>query len=156
MTGPGRPTGPGHFGVAEVQDVAIGQHLGAFSYHDLLGLSPVVFEVAGRGDGVARDLVRRMADEICLMALTAIRRLGLTSAAAPVMLGGGVLAAAHPLLTEAIGARLAAGAPAALMCIADVPPVAGAALLSLDHVGATARAQRRLREAYPGRQRTGR
>jgi hypothetical protein len=36
------------------------------------------------------------------------------------------------------------------MRIADVPPVAGAALLGLDHVAAPASAQERLRAAYPG------
>jgi len=35
--------------------------------------------------------------------------------------------------------------------VVAVPPVAGAALLGLDHVGAGADAERRLRAAYDGR-----
>ena len=55
------------------------------------------------------------------MALTAIRRLGLAGAAVPVVLGGSLLAAADPLLTGLVTAGLAAGAPAAVPRIVDVP-----------------------------------
>ena len=83
------------------------------------------------------------------MALTAIRRLGLGDRAVPVVLGGGVLTARDPLLTGEITRRLAAGAPLTTPRIVDVPPVAGAALLGLDHLGAPPAAQTRLCAAYP-------
>jgi N-acetylglucosamine kinase-like BadF-type ATPase len=137
-----------HFGVAEVRDVTIGIHLGKIAEESVYGLVPVLFEVAGRGDRVARDLVFRQADEITAMAVAAMRRLGL-SGAVPVVLGGSVLTARNPLLTERIAARLAAGAPGSIMRIVTVPPIAGAALLGLDHVGAPASAKARLRSAYP-------
>jgi hypothetical protein len=44
--------------------------------------------------------------------------------------------------------QLAAAAPAAEVRVIDVPPVAGAALLGLDHVRAPAAAAARLRAAY--------
>ena len=109
---------------------------------------PVLFAVGRSGDPVARDLVRRQADEICVMALTAMRRLGLTGLAVPVVLGGSLLTARDPLLTAGITKRLAAEAPGARRRIVDVPPVAGAALLGLDRVGAPQDAQARLRAAY--------
>ena len=137
-----------HFGVAEVRDVAIGIHLGKIAEESLHGLVPVLFQVAARGDQVARDLVFRLGDEVCTMVTAAIGRLGLTGAAVPVVLGGGVLTARDPLLTERIAAGLAAGAPGSIMRIVGVPPIAGAALLGLDHVGAPASAQARLRSAY--------
>jgi hypothetical protein len=65
-----------------------------------------------------------------------------------VVLGGGVLAARDPLLTGSITERLAAAVPGAVMRIADVPPVAGAALLGLDHVGVPVSAEGHLRAAY--------
>jgi N-acetylglucosamine kinase-like BadF-type ATPase len=139
---------PKHFGVSEVRDVAIGLHRGTFGWDELLGLAPVLFELAGRGDDVARDLVIRQADEVCLMALVTIRRLGLDAMTVPVVLGGGLLTARNRLLTEGIAAGLAAGAPGAVIRIVDVPPVAGAALLGLDHVGAPPGAQERLRAMY--------
>ncbi len=139
---------PRHFGLPEVRDVAIGVHTGTVPRSRLLGLASVLFEVAGRGDQVARDLVLRQAEEICVMALTAIRQLGLGGHKVPVVLGGGILTARDPLLTDAIRAGLTAGAPQAVLRIVDVPPVAGAALLGLDHLAAPASAERRLRAAY--------
>jgi hypothetical protein len=94
------------------------------------------------------DLVHRLGDEVCTMVTAAIARLGLTGAAVPVVLGGGVLTARDPLLTERIAAGLADGAPGSIMRIVSVPPIAGAALLGLDHVRAPASAQARLRSAY--------
>jgi hypothetical protein len=66
----------------------------------------------------------------------------------PVVLGGGVLTARDPLLTEEIVKRLADEAPLATPRIVDIPPVAGAALLGLDEIGAAPGAHARLRDAY--------
>jgi N-acetylglucosamine kinase-like BadF-type ATPase len=137
-----------YFGLSSATDVAIAVHKGYLGYDDLLRLTPVLFAVAAAGDPVARDLVRRQADEICLMAVTAMGRLGLAPAGTPVVLGGGLLEARDPGLLAAIGQRLAADAPGAVPRVVDVPPVAGAALLGLDHVGAGAAAERRLRDGY--------
>jgi N-acetylglucosamine kinase-like BadF-type ATPase len=137
-----------HFGVPEVRDVAIGIHQDKIAVADLLGLAPVLLRVAGRGDEIARDLVRRQADEICVMASTAIRRLGLTATAEiPVILGGGLMTARDPLLTGWITERLTAEVPGAQLRIVDVPPVIGAALLGLDRSGAGPAAEQRLRAA---------
>ena len=139
---------PAHFGVPDMRDVAVGFHTGRLRGDALLGLVPVLFAVAGDGDAVAGDIVRRQAGEVCVMALTALRRLGLDGQAAPVALGGGVLTARDPLLTAEILRRLADEAPLAAPRIVDVPPVAGAALLGLDHIGAPPAAHARLRDAY--------
>jgi len=93
-------------------------------------------------------VVNRLADEISVMAITAMRRLGLTALATPVVLGGGVVTARNALLMSGITRQLAAAAPAAEVRVIDVPPVAGAALLGLDHVRAPAAAAARLRAAY--------
>ena len=66
----------------------------------------------------------------------------------PVVLGGGVLEARNPLLTDAITRRLADSAPTAVVRIVDAPPVTGAALLGLDHLGAGPAAETRLRASY--------
>jgi len=139
---------PAHLGVATMHDVAVGLHTGKISEDSLIGLVPVLFRAAGGGDTVALDLVRRQAGEVCVMALTAIRRLGLTGQPVPVVLGGGVLTARDPLLTGEITRRFTQEAPQATLRFVDVPPVAGAALLGLDHIGAPPAAQDRLREAY--------
>jgi N-acetylglucosamine kinase-like BadF-type ATPase len=140
---------PAHFGVASMHDVAVRIQQGRITEDDLAGLAPVLFGCAGQGDVVAGDLVSRQAEEICLMAMAAMRRLGLVGLDTPVVLGGGLLTARDPLLTAGIADRLAAAAPHAVMRIIDVPPIAGAALLGLDEVHAGPGAQARLRAAYP-------
>jgi N-acetylglucosamine kinase-like BadF-type ATPase len=140
-----------HFGVPSMRDVTLGLHLGKISKMALLGLAPVLLAVAREGDKVARDIVCRQAEEICVMAVVAMRRLGLTAEPTPVVLGGGLMTARDPLLLSEITERIMAAAPQASVSVVAVPPVAGAALLGLDHVGAGPEAERRLRAAYDGR-----
>lgn len=142
---------PAHFGVSRVADVTLGVYRGTIGYGQLPGLAPVLLAVAGAGDEVARTVVLRQADEVCAMAAVAARNLGLVDGApdgapVPVVLGGSVLAARDPLLTTAITERLAKQLPGAEVRIIDAPPVLGAALLGLDHLGATPGTAARLRE----------
>ncbi len=136
------------FGLPAVRDVAVAMHRGELGEADLITLSAVLFQVAASGDQVACSLVARQAAEIQLMAVAAMRRLGMAPAGVTVVLGGGVLEARDPLLLGEIGRQLAEAAPGAVARVLDVPPVAGAALLGLDHVAATAAAGQRLREQY--------
>jgi N-acetylglucosamine kinase-like BadF-type ATPase len=137
-----------HFGVERVEEVTIGVHKGKIGHDDLIGLAPLLLRAAGEGDPVAVAVVSRLADEISVMAITAMRRLGLTGLATPVILGGGVITARNPLLMSGITRQLTEAAPAAEVRVIDVPPVAGAALLGLDQVGAPPAAAARLRAAY--------
>jgi N-acetylglucosamine kinase-like BadF-type ATPase len=149
--GPGtvlREVLPAHFGLDSMHDVAIGVFKRTITPDDVVGLAPVLFAAANAGDQVARDLVARQADEVCAMAMAAMRRLELTGLATPVVLGGGLLTAREPLLVNAIVDRLAAEVPRSVLRIIDVPPIAGAALLGLDQVLATPGAHARLRAGY--------
>ena len=139
---------PALLGEASMYDVAVGLHTGKIGWDVPARLVPLLFQVAGAGDAVAVDLVRRLAGEVCVMALTAIRRLGLDDEPVPVVLGGGVLAARDPLLIGEITKQLADEAPRAEPRVIEIPPVAGAAMLGLDHIGAPLSAQARLRDAY--------
>jgi N-acetylglucosamine kinase-like BadF-type ATPase len=134
--------------VGTVYDVTVGVHRGEITEDDMLALAPVLLATAQAGDLVARRLVDRQAEELCLMILTAMRRLGLTGLATPVVLGGGLLAARDPQLIAGIEARLGQQAPRAVIAIIDVPPIAGAALLGLDQAHAGPQAKARLRAAY--------
>ena len=140
-----------HFGVPSVQDVTIRLHLGTIAKDALRELAPVVLALGNQGDTVAAALVHKQAREICAMALAVMHRLSLTGLATPVVLGGGMLAARDPVLTAAVIEGIKADAPDAAVRITDVPPVAGAALLGLDHLGAGAGAERQLRAAYAER-----
>jgi N-acetylglucosamine kinase-like BadF-type ATPase len=141
--------------LTSMHDVAVAFHLGKLGEDDLLRLPAVLFATAKAGDAVALSLIERQAEEIATMAATAIRRLDLAETPEtpetpdiPVVLGGGVLEAKNPLLTDAIARRLAGRAPTAVVRVVDAPPVTGAALLGLDHLGAGPAAETRLRSSY--------
>ncbi|MGH3171020.1 MAG: N-acetylglucosamine kinase, partial [Trebonia sp.] len=149
--GPATALGPAltqHFGFRSVADIAIGERKGQLDGADLLPLTRVLFTVAADGDPVARTILDAQAEEITTMAVTAMRRIGLRSEGTPVVLGGGVLEARDDVLLGIITRRLDAAAPGASPRVVDVPPVAGAALLGLDHIGAEAGAEHRLRQEY--------
>jgi N-acetylglucosamine kinase-like BadF-type ATPase len=139
-----------HFGVERVEEVTLGIHKGKIPDDDLIGLAPLLLRAADQGDPVAQTVVSRLADEISVMAITAMRRLDLTGLATPVVLGGGVITARNPLLMDSIIRQLTEAAPQAKIRVIEVPPVVGAALLGLDHVHAPPAAESRLRAAYEG------
>ena len=74
---------------------------------------------------------------ILVCTTVAARRLGLLDKAFTAVLGGGVLAARHPLLHDAVVAGIQSAAPKTTISIVADPPVAGAALLALDAFGGT-------------------
>jgi len=136
------------FGRESASDVAIGIHLGDIDTDDLIRLTYVLFQVSDAGDPVAMRLVDRLADEVSAMALVAMRRLDLIHQDTEVVLGGGLLMARNPRLVNGIADRVRAEAPGAQVGVVDVPPIAGAALLGLDHLGLDENAHKRLRDAY--------
>ncbi|CAL9447015.1 N-acetylglucosamine kinase [Streptomyces sp. enrichment culture] len=139
---------PAHFGLdsmyALIEALHL-EHIGPARRHEL---TPVLFATAADGDPVARSLVERLADEVVGMAAVALGRLELLDEETPVVLGGGVLAARHPLLDDGVRERLAARAPKAVPQVVTARPVLGAALLGLDRTGAGTAAQERVRAHF--------
>ncbi|WP_327582009.1 ATPase [Nonomuraea sp. NBC_00507] len=137
-----------HFGTRTVEELVLEIHFGRLDGARLHELAPGVFAMAAAGDAVARSLVARQAEEVAVMAEVCLRRLGLLETPAEVVLGGGLLTARDPLLTSLLDTELAVRAPRAEPVVADVPPVMGAALLGLDHLGAPDAARTRLRAHF--------
>lgn len=135
------------FNADKVEDVAIAIHKGKIEDGDLNGLAPVLLQASADGDPVAHGIVAHLADEVSILALTAMRRLGMTGLRTPVVLGGGVITAGDTFLLTGIANRITAGAPDAEIRVIDVPPVVGAALLALDHLQAPPAAEAVLRAA---------
>jgi N-acetylglucosamine kinase-like BadF-type ATPase len=135
---------PAHFGFATCSDLARAYIAGRVKYHDLRTLAPLTFEAA-EDDEVAASILARLADEVALMAVTALRRLELLDDPVDVVLGGGLLQAGSDPLLQQIDERLHAAGPALRVKVADVAPIVGAALLALDELGADGPAQERLR-----------
>ncbi|MEV4413412.1 BadF/BadG/BcrA/BcrD ATPase family protein [Catellatospora sp. NPDC049609] len=141
------PAVAAHFGQTRVADVITGLHLGSLSQDRMIGLSEVLFAVAGDGDEVARRVVARQATEIVALVTVAADRLGLSGEPYAVVLGGGVLRARHPLLEDAVSAGVKAHSSRARLTVLAQPPVVGAGLFALDALGATPAAATALRSA---------
>ncbi|WJY38308.1 BadF/BadG/BcrA/BcrD ATPase family protein [Streptomyces sp. P9-2B-2] len=139
---------PAHFGLTTMRELIEALHLHEIPGHRRHELPPVLFAVATAGDRVARTLVTRQAEEIALLARVALERLGLLDEPAPVILGGGILTARHPLLHNHLTQLLTDHAPKVLPHLVTAPPVLGAALDTLDRAGATAGAYERVRRAW--------
>ncbi len=139
---------PEHFGLSGMPELIEALHLGHVPQARRHELTPVLFATAAGGDGVARAIVERQAEEIVTMAVVALTRLSLLEEETPVVLGGSVLAARHPLLNDRVHALLAERAPKAAPRLVTASPVLGAGLLGLDGLAAPASAYGRLRGHY--------
>lgn len=139
---------PGHFGLDSMYALIEALHRGRIPQESRHELTPVLFATSAAGDPVASALVDRLADEVVAMASVALERLGLLDEEVPVLLGGSVLAARHARLDERIGALLAERAPKAVIRVVAQPPVLGAGLLGLDHLGAAPGVHGTLRAHY--------
>ncbi|MFJ8711952.1 N-acetylglucosamine kinase [Streptomyces violaceus] len=139
---------PAHFGLPSMYALIEALHLGQVAQSRRHELTPVLFATAADGDTIARMIVDRQAEEVVSMAVVALTRLDLVDEPAPVLLGGGVLAAEHPQLNTMIHNLLADQAPKAIPQVVTASPVLGAALLGLDRVGAREGAQGRLRAHF--------
>jgi N-acetylglucosamine kinase-like BadF-type ATPase len=120
-----------HFGKPAVE-VGADVHYRRLPGTRLGELAPAVVGAAADGDGVARSLVQRLADEIVLLVRRALH--DLDAADADVVLGGGMLSH-RGFLYQLVAANLPGGARPV---VPDVPPVAGAVLAALED-GAAAR-----------------
>jgi len=134
----------GHYGLGGATAAGVALSRGTLPYGRLHELPPLLMRVAAAGDAVAAAIVERQAEEIAVLGVTALRRLGLLGTPAEVVLGGGVITAGAPLL-DSVRRRYAAAAPYARLVVLDVPPVLGAALYGLDLLDAAPAAYDRLR-----------
>jgi N-acetylglucosamine kinase-like BadF-type ATPase len=119
-------------GTRTVREVTLALHFAELPDERLQDLVPLLFDVAEAGDEVALGVVRRLAEEVTLLTLVALRQLDLLDTPTEVVLGGGILAARQPLLVAELDRRFATRAPKARRIVVTAPPVLGAALLGFD------------------------
>jgi N-acetylglucosamine kinase-like BadF-type ATPase len=137
---------PAHFGLRTPRQLMEAVYYDRIHEDRLAELAPVVFQEAGAGDGVARDIVDRQSDEIVVMATTVIRRLRLRELDVDVVLGGGIFRNRDRRFFDRIHDGLVAVAPRATIRRVTGPPIVGAALIGLDALGASASAQAAARD----------
>jgi N-acetylglucosamine kinase-like BadF-type ATPase len=124
-----------HFGTATVLEAIERVYFGETGPDELHGLNPLLFAAAEDGDSVARAIVDQLADEISAMAIAAMRRLGMAVSGTSIVLGGGVLAARHPLLSVGIESRIDRVAAGAEFIYVTGRPILGAVLLGFEKLG---------------------
>jgi N-acetylglucosamine kinase-like BadF-type ATPase len=142
---------PEHFGLRRPRQVMEAMHLGRIPEERVAELPPVVFHAASLGDPVARRIVDRQADEVVTMAGAAMRRLRMTDLDVDVVLGGGIFRNGDRAFFERIGEGFRRVAPRAKITVLRSPPVVGAALLGLDHIGGSRAARARARRVIERR-----
>lgn len=126
---------PTYFGLSTPAALTEAMYTGRIGSLRIGELSPVVFAAASAGDGEARRIVDRLADEIVTMAGAMIRRLHLSKRDPDVVLAGGVFRTRDTAFRQRIDTGIGSIAPAARVVGLTAPPVAGAALIGLDRVG---------------------
>jgi N-acetylglucosamine kinase-like BadF-type ATPase len=126
---------PAHFGLRRPGDITAAIRSGRLTASRVLELPPVVFAAASDGDGVARGLLDRLADEVTATALAAVRRLRLVRSDVDVVLAGGLIRSGDPAFLGRIRSGVTAVASRARVSVLADPPVLGAALLGLDLFG---------------------
>jgi len=148
------------FGVPDGEELIALLHTGEASngvtlspegrYRRLYSLPPLIFQAAAMGDGVARELVDRAADEITRTALALLGKVDLRDKEADVVLGGSVFKGDGEMLTQAVRAQLAEYAPRARVIRPEVEPVVGAMVGALDILGVTVNdeVRARARDSY--------
>jgi N-acetylglucosamine kinase-like BadF-type ATPase len=147
-------------GSPSATQAAMAVHFGDLPSARLHELVPLLFEVAQSGDAVARRIIAQQAEEIVTLVRVCVQRLDFGDRPIPVVLGGGVLAANHPLLLEPVVDGVRRLSPRCEVEVLTAPPVLGAALSGLDFLsgsgnGAGGReggapwGEARLRERFP-------
>jgi N-acetylglucosamine kinase-like BadF-type ATPase len=144
---------PERLGVRRPIDVARRIYEGRIGDRRLEELSPLVFEVAGQGDAVARAIVNRLADELATMATAVARQLRVARREVDVVLTGGVFRSTDPDFYERLESRVRASVPHARIHRLRDRPVLGAALIGLDELGVKrgGASERRLRREFQAR-----
>ncbi|MCJ0874935.1 BadF/BadG/BcrA/BcrD ATPase family protein [Streptomyces sp. AP-93] len=136
-----------HLGLGSMREVALRLRDDRLTSLDVRHCTPVLLDVATKGDPVATELVRRQGEEVCSMTRVAMERLGVTERGTTVVLGGSVLAARNPVLLSVIEEGVAAFSPSSTVVVTDTDPLTGAVLLGLDRLGAGPEPEQAVRRA---------
>jgi N-acetylglucosamine kinase-like BadF-type ATPase len=126
---------PAYFGLARPSALVEAIYVGKINRERTVELAPLVFAAAEDGDGVAQQMVNRVADEVVAFAVATIRRLRLSPTDVEVIMGGGIFATGNGTFHSRIAEGICAIAPRAVLRRLDLPPVVGAALIGLDQLG---------------------
>ena len=123
-----------HYGLADLWAVHRAIYTGAIDRPALAGLTAIVAEAAGAGDGVALDLLAAAGRDLARAALAVIQALDQTAAGLAVYVTGGVFRA-EELVLASFRKTLHARSPGSRIEAAAFSPVVGGLLLALQAAG---------------------
>ncbi len=101
---------------------------------DLGKITPLIFELANKGDAVCQDLLSDMGGEMGEILGGLISRLEMENMEIPVVIGGNVFKGSGPILIDSFCCSLHKTAPYAFLVHSKFPPVAGAYLSAMDEM----------------------
>jgi len=127
---------PSHFNMPDAEAVLTAVYSGELNYGRLFELAPILLSAAAQGDVVARESANVLADEVVAFVVAAATRLGVTAEEVEIVLGGGVFTTDDDGFHTRVAQGIHAVVPRAILRRLDAPPVLGAALIGLDHLGA--------------------
>jgi len=107
----------------------------SYSYEDLMRISPLVFELASRGDQVAQDILISIGTDQGNQVAGVIRQLGLEDDPVEVVLVGSVYKGENPLLIDAMQVAIHRVCPRARLHPPVYQPAIGAYLTALEDRG---------------------
>jgi len=119
---------PAHFQTVTTWDAVVAYWHSSTRDAQLEALARRLFVADEAGDGLARGLVDRLADEVVGMVTAAAHRVRLPATGADIVLSGWVLTSGFTRLDEMVDAGIAARMPGATILRFDKPLVIGAAL----------------------------
>ncbi len=102
---------------------------------DTRHLARLLLDEAGKGDGVARQIVQTHGATLGDYVLVAARQVGLADRPFTLVLAGGVFRHPERLLIDSLLARVSSAVPAVHMMQNQLEPVVGALLLAFDAAG---------------------
>jgi N-acetylglucosamine kinase-like BadF-type ATPase len=120
----------------DAEAVLTAVYSGELNYGRLFELAPILLSAAAQGDVVARESANVLADEVVAFVVAAATRLGVTAEEVEIVLGGGVFTTDDDGFHTRVAQGIHAVVPRAILRRLDAPPVLGAALIGLDHLGA--------------------
>jgi N-acetylglucosamine kinase-like BadF-type ATPase len=121
--------------VSNLREIVTRLHDGSLVRHEMARLAEDVMACAATGDNAAKDLLERGATELAAMVRAVAQKL-FPAASPEVVLAGSTATAAA--FSPMIASAMAREVPAARIVPAELPPVAGAALLALELGGVRA------------------
>ncbi len=110
----------------------------SYAYEDLMRVSPLVFELANRGDQAAQDILVSIGTAQGDQVVGVIRQLGMEAEQVEVVLAGSVYKGKNPLLVDAMHLTIHRTCPAARLHLLAYQPGVGAYLMALEDHGLTA------------------